>query len=313
MEAKYIVKMRAMLGPERRDAKVAEVLGRTIEWRETEMWYEADPRHVERMLEDMDMKTCNACVIPGAKGPEEEGDEEDLDAQMAWRFRSAVARANFLAQDRPDIRYSVKELCREMSCPKARSWKGLKKLCRYLKGVPRMVQKIKFDVEDSGVLEIFVDSDWAGCPRTRKSTNGGCIMWNGACLKAWSTTQTVVAMSSGEAEYYAAVKGAAEGLAIQSMCRDLGEEMKIKIYTDSSACKGVCNRAGVGRIRHMEVPLLWLQGKVRRGDVTLAKVAGVDNPADLMTKFLAGSGVRLNLGRLGFEAEGGRSSVIDGP
>ena len=200
-----------------------------------------------------------------------------------------------------------------MSCPKARSWKGLKTLCRYLKGVPRIVQKIKFDVEDSGVLEIFVDSDWAGCPRTQKSTNGGCIMWNGACLKAWSTTQTVVAMSSGEAEYYAAVKGAAEGLAIQSMCRDLGEEMKIKIYTDSSACKGVCNRAGVGRIRHMEVPLLWLQGKVRRGDVTLAKVAGVDNPADLMTKFLAGWGVRLNLGRLGFEAEGGRSSVIDGP
>ena len=33
-------------------------------------------------------------------------------------------------------------------------------------------------------------------------------MWSGVCLKAWSTTQGVVALSSGEADYYAAVKGA---------------------------------------------------------------------------------------------------------
>ena len=58
-----------------------------------------------------------------------------------------------------------------------------------------------------GLWQTFVDSDWTGCQRTRKSTNGGGIMWNGACLKVWSTTQTVIAMSSGEAEYYAAVKG----------------------------------------------------------------------------------------------------------
>ena len=104
-----------------------------------------------------------------------------------------------------------------MSCPKMRGSAALKKLCRYLRGVPRMVQRVPIVGETSEYLEIFVDSDWACCQRTRKSTNGGCIMWNGACLKVWSTTQTVIALCSGEAEYYAAVKGGAEGLTMQSM------------------------------------------------------------------------------------------------
>ena len=130
LEKKYIVKIRAILGPERGDAKVAEILSRTVEWREDEIWYEADPRHVEKMLEDMDMEECNPCVIPGAKGQNEEDDEEELDGMLAWRYRSVVARANYLAQDRPDIRLSVKEPCREMSSPRKKGWRALKNLCR---------------------------------------------------------------------------------------------------------------------------------------------------------------------------------------
>ena len=75
------------------------------------------------------------------------------------------------------------------------------------------MQKIKLDVDGVGnEVKIVIDSDWAGCSQTRKSTNGGCIMVGDVCLKAWSTTQRVVALSSGEAEYYAAIKGASEGL-----------------------------------------------------------------------------------------------------
>ena len=143
------------------------------------------------------------------------------------------------AQDRLDIRYTVKELCREMSCPKMRSWAALKNLCRNLRGVPRMVQRVPIVGETSEYLEIFVDSDWAGCQRTTKSTNGCGIMWYGACLKVWSTTQTVIATSSGEAEYCAAVKGGTEGLAMHTMAKDLGTDTKIRVHTDGSACRGI--------------------------------------------------------------------------
>ena len=308
---KYLVKMRAILGPAESDAKIAEILGRTVHWKEGEIWYEADPRHVEKILTAMDMENCNPCATPGIKATPVEDDDTELDVHNGSIYRSVVARANFLAQDRPDIRFSVKELCRDMSCPRMRSWRGLKRLCRYLKGVPRLVQKVEVGRQDSGILEIYVDSDFAGCQRTRRSTCGGCAIWNGICLKAWATTQTVVAMSSGEAEYYAAVKGAAEGLALQSMFNDVGVIVRVRIHTDSTACKGICNRRGIGKIRHMAVPLLWLQDRVGKGDVALVKVAGCENPSDLMTKHLAGPDMRKCLYKLCFGVESGRSSVID--
>ena len=85
-------------------------------------------------------------------------------------------------------------------------------LARYLRGQPRVAQKIKFDVVGIGdEVKIIVDSGWAGCVQTRRSTNGGCITVGDICLKAWSTTQRVVALSTGEVEYCAAVKGAKRG------------------------------------------------------------------------------------------------------
>ena len=188
-----------------------------------------------------------------------------------------------------------------MSRPSVGAWRALKKLCRYVKGQPRVVQIVPFGNENSQLLEVYVDSDWAGCATTRRSTNGGALMWNGTCLKTWSTTQTVVALSSGEAEYYAAVKGCAEGLAVQSYCRDLGLEVRVRIRTDSSACKGICARTGIGKLKHLDVQLLWLQDAVRRERVELVKVRGDRNPADLMTKHLGSLPIATNLARLGFQ------------
>ena len=87
LESKYIVKMRAMLGPEPGDANVADILGRTVEWKADEIWYEADPRHVEKMLADMDLEGCNSRAAPGAKVAEQEDDEEELEQADAFKYR----------------------------------------------------------------------------------------------------------------------------------------------------------------------------------------------------------------------------------
>jgi hypothetical protein len=249
--------------------------------------------------------------VPGAKTDEQEGAEAELDEGQRTLYRSVVARANFLAQDQPDIRFAVKELCRKMATPTKAGWEKLKKLCRYIRVRPRVVQKIRFSNVDPKILDIYVDSDWGGCRETRKSTSGGCVMWNGACLKQWSTTQNSVAMSSGEAEYYAAVKGAAEGLAIQAMCRDLGIELKITLYTDSSACKGICNRRGLGKIKHVDVQMLWLQSMVYRGTIRMRKVLGTENPADLNAKYLNSHEIGKCVSKMSMVWEPGRRKKLD--
>ena len=104
-------------------------------------------------------------------------------------------------------------------------------------------------------------------------------------VKTWSATQATVALSSGEAEYAADVKAASILLGFKSLLADLGiEPARSELYTDSSAALGVANRTGLGKLRHLAVHLLWLQEKVRSGEICMYKVPGSQNPADVLTK-----------------------------
>ena len=70
-------------------------------------------------------------------------------------------------------------------------------------------------------------------------------------IKTWSTTQSVIALSSGEAEYYGMVKGASVGLGTRELIRDLGVNLRTKVNTDASAAIGIASRKGLGKVRHI--------------------------------------------------------------
>ena len=250
----------AMLGPKWTDDKAADILNGVVEWKDEEL-----PRQVEKMLNDMELQECEETAVPGTKTAEQEDDVELLDRGSAKRYRSVVARGNFLARVRSVIMYIVKELCWEMSIPSRGSWRRLKKLCRYLRGTPNVMQKMK--IEQTWTL-------WRTCTSTMTGRNA---QGHGARRETWSTAQPVVARSSGEAECYAAEQGAAEGMAVQSLLCDLGLKVTIEVHTDSSAC----NRKGLGKLGHVEVALLWLQQHVQSGNVIFRRIAGSVNPADI--------------------------------
>ena len=65
--------------------------------------------------------------------------------------------------------------------------------------------------DDEVNVDVHVDSNWASGPE-RKSTSGGMMMISGTVVKHWSRTQSTRALSMAEADYYAVVTGAAEGL-----------------------------------------------------------------------------------------------------
>ena len=104
--------------------------------------------------------------------------------------------------------------------------------------------------------------------------------------KSWSSTQPNPALSSGEAEYYGVVKAAGIGLGYQALLLDLGIELPLRLWTDSSAAIGVTSRQGVGKIRHLDTRTLWVQQAVRTGRIEVRKIKGTENPADLFTKHL---------------------------
>ena len=286
LEAKYELRKGGRLGPGDSDAKEITVLNRVIRWTDTGIEYEADPRQAERLLDGLGLDDgCKSAATPGVK-PLVEALKEDasLPTSSLTEFRGLAARANYLAADRIDLQYCAKEICRFMSSPTETSVVAAKRLGRYLLAHKRLVWTYPWQRAEG--IDVYSDTDWSGCPRTRKSTSGGCVMIGKHCIRTWSSTQPSVTLSSGEAEFYGLVKAAGAGLGHQSLLRDMGLSLPVCVWTDSSAALGIATRSGLGKLRHLETHMLWVQEKVRVGAVAVRKVRGDVNPADLFTKHL---------------------------
>merc|ERR1712024_271819 len=99
-------------------------------------------------------------------------------------------------------------------------------------------------------------------------------------IKHWSSTQPSVSLSSGESEFYGLVRASGQALGYQALLRDLGIDLPIRVWTDSSAAIGICSRQGLGKLRHLDTHMLWVQQAVRSRRLVVKKVSGDRNPAD---------------------------------
>ena len=88
---------------------------------------------------------------------------------------------------------------------------------------------------------------------------------------------------------------------MQSLARDLGFELGVRLCTDSSAALSMCSRIGVGKLRHVAVKSLWLQQAVADGSVGITKISGIFNPADVLTKPQSGDEMSRQLEHVGGE------------
>ena len=325
LAAAYEIKSET-IGPAPNDRKEMRVLGRIIRYTEAGdgLTIEADPAHLEVVLENLGLETSKPVASPGAReessltareieqrrlamapvAPEDDI-ASALTGQQLKDYQSLAARLNFYSMDRPDVQFAVKELMRRLSCPDEDDWVKLKRVARYLRGAERAIIRYPWAPLATKV-QVFADSDHAGCIRTRKSSYGGIVLWGEAFVKSWSRTMQLLALSSGEAELCAVTKAAAEGLGLQTILSDFGHRVNVELHSDATAAIGICKRLGLGRVRHLAVSDLWLQQRVKRGDLAVFKVPGKQNPADILTKYrnardtfalLARAGIYLAPGR----------------
>jgi hypothetical protein len=286
MEKKFAIKS-SRIGPAKDDDKSLKLLNRIIEWTPQGISIEGDQRHAELIVKDLQLELTSKSVSTPYDITDKAEDEEDLPPGEATQYRANVARGNFMSQDRSDIQYTVKELSRGMSSPKRCDMTRLKRLARYLVRAQRVKLMLRYmTLEEAKKLTVYSDTDFAGCRRTRKSTSGGVLMLGSHTIKTWSSTQSVIALSSGEAEYYGMVKAAAQGIGAKAMLLDFGVviDEPIEVKSDASAAIGIAQRRGMGKVRHIETNQLWLQEKVATGYIVITKIGTHDNLADQLTK-----------------------------
>ena len=98
------------------------------------------------------------------------------------------------------------------------------------------------------------------------------------------------------------LKTSAEVLGVMSMLQDWGIECAVKLWTDSSAAKGIASRVGLSkRTRHIAVHHLWVQERVENKELAVGKVAGEKNPADIGTKYVSQELMNRHLKNMGME------------
>ena len=215
---------------------------------------------------------------------------------------------------RPDIFFATMQLARFNSNPGLPHVKASKQVLRYLKGTNDLgikFTKSKPPADGSKPkikITAFVDSDWAGCIDTRRSTMGYVIHVANGPVSWKSKLMKTLALSSCEAEFMALTEVCRE---LMWMCRffdEVGIDYEVpEIYCDSSsAINWSSDPVQHQRNKHVELKYYYCRDICNQGKVQLFKINTVYNCADIMTK-PAG---RQILERLGPVAMGHKKPVL---
>ena len=240
-------------------------LGRRISWQTDGVSVEGENKYIEKMATDWNMEKCSAVSTPGtSEDKREDGGDEELPPNEASLYRRSAAMGVYMSHDRPDISFAAKEVARGMARPTKKDVIKLKRLIRYLKHSQRKVLNFRWQ-EEPGAIDVYSDSDWAGCVKSRKSTSGGAMMHGGHLIHHWSSTQSIVSLSSAEAELNAIVKSVMEVLGVVNVLKECLRPYKGRVFTDSSAANGIVHRQGAGKVKHLECRQLWVQDSIARG------------------------------------------------
>ena len=105
------------------------------------------------------------------------------------------------------------------------------------------------------------------------------------------------------------VIGVCEAKGVAAIMKDMNgqDQGAIGVYTDASAAIGMTQRLGMGKVRHIDVGMLWVQQNQREGAIEVQKVGTKSNPADIFTKHVPAEIVWKHLAVVGFESREGRA------
>lgn len=190
---------------------------------------------------------------------------------------------------RPDISFATNFLARYVNLNNHQVWEYLKTLLRYLKHTKELkltyVRKTDFNDTLIGYADASLgDKD----SEDLRSTSGYLFKLFDDATITWKTKrQKCVALSSAEAEYYAACEAILESDWIIKLSKSLGLDVNlpIKIYDDSTSCISILNTpSGHNRTKHIELKFQKIKEKVKENTALFLYISTGKQLADTLTK-----------------------------
>lgn len=137
-----------------------------------------------------------------------------------YPYREAVGSLMYLAVGtRPDISFALDRASRSLCQPKESDLAPVTHIFKYLRGT--ITYGIVYERKLKFSLECFSDSDYAGCPITRRSTSGFVLNFGSGAISCSSQLKKGVNLSTTEAEYVAGAQSARELVWLKRLISDL--------------------------------------------------------------------------------------------
>jgi hypothetical protein len=240
-------------------------------------------KYILDLLDRTQMTECKPHSAPCSAGSKmSKFDGEPL--SNPTEYRHIVGALQYVTLTRPDIAYSVNQLCQHMHAPTSVHLTAAKRVLRYLKGSVNLGLQYG---KGSLTITSYCDSDWVGNPDDRRSTTGFGIFL-GPNLISWSAKkQHVVSRSSTEAEYRSLSLATTEMFWIQMLLKELHISLSSPptIWCDNSGALALAfNPVFHARTKHIEVDVHFVREKVLNRDIQIHHLSTLEQIADIFTK-----------------------------
>ena len=243
--------------------------------------------YAHKLLQHAKLEDCNAAITP-LEARAQFTHEAGKSTVNSTTYCSLIGNLRYLTHTRPDLLFSVGILSRHMENPTQEHYNGVKRILRYIKGTKDygLFYK-KGDLK--GELIGYSDSDFAGDCNDWKSTSGHIFFFGGMAV-SWSyQKQSIVALSSCEAEYIAATSATCQAVWMNRLIGELmsNEATKVKLLVDNqSAITLSKNPVHHNRTKHIDTRYHFIRQCVEDRKIEIAFVRTEDQLADMFTKAL---------------------------
>jgi hypothetical protein len=214
--------------------------------------------------------------------------EEEL---RKFPYMTCVGELLYLAvATRPDIARTVSVLCRYNANPGYQHMLAVKHLWRYLRTTIDVKLTYRPDPKSPDLFTTFCDADHGGCADTGHSTSGWVVKMGTGAISWMSKLQSIVALSTTEAEYVAACSAGQEILWLRHLFAEFGYALSSPstLHMDNRSALSVArNPEHHGRMKHLDLRFYWLRDCVNDGQMAVEYLPTNQMPADILTKSLA--------------------------
>ena len=217
-------------------------------------------------------------------------DDEEREEMKGIPYSNIIGSVMYsMICTRPDLAHAVSITSRFMKEHGREHWHALKWMLKYLKGSKDVGIMYRRSVEGQEQPLIgYCDSDYASNVDSRKSQTGYIFKMFGGAVTWKSSLQSVVELSTTEAEYIALTEAIKEAVCLRGITSDFGAvQDSLTILCDNNGA--IClakHQVFHERTKHIDIRLHFIRDIIEGGEIKVVKVGTLDNAADVLTKAL---------------------------